>query len=183
MIGLKTYLPTLAPLLSLSVDVLYERQRYLTDVGVLESTGGRGPGSGVRADEKTLASFLISLMSHDIQAHTYVAEFFCVMKHIDGKCRVTGGKTFQESLQRVLGDESIAKRTFAVRLKREHPSHAQIVFGGKNNKPVISAFEHKGLILPRMVRPSAITTLTSIGPEFIQQIAKDIAQFKKDGAS
>ena len=133
MIGLKTYLSTLSPRLGLTHQMLYERQRALVRHGLLENVEGRGRGSGVRADEKSLSVFLISLLAHDLLVLTFVAEIFCVMKNDEGKCPVTGARTFQEAMQRVLGDEKLAERvtTPAVRVDRRSPGSAHLFFRGK----------------------------------------------------
>jgi hypothetical protein len=118
MIGLKTYLSTLSPLLGQTEEMLYERQRALVREDLLESVGGRGPGSGVRADERALSPFLISLLSHDILALSFVAELFCDMKSDAGKCPFTGAKTFREGLEAVLGHEPFAEKIAGVMVHR-----------------------------------------------------------------
>jgi hypothetical protein len=227
MIGLKTYLSTLAPRLGQTHDMLYERQRALMRHGLLESVEGHGRGSGVRADEKALAVFLISLLAHDLLVLTFVAKIFCMMKNDEGKCPVTGARTFQEAMQRVLGDEKLAARVTspAVRVDRGNPGSAHLLFGGKTKSSarpsssrstarastpsspsfprpswaeeivvpptppttsktriINSAFRNKGLFRP-IIPPSDIHVSTSVDAALIQQIAKDIAQFKKDSAS
>jgi hypothetical protein len=177
MIGLKTYLSTLSPLLGQSEEMLYERQRALVRQGLLDSVGGRGPGSGVRADESALSPFLISLLAHDILAHSSVAELFCDMKNDAGKCPITGAKTFREGLEAVLGHEALAERTSGVMLHRNHPGRGYLHFVGRNNRFISSAFGNKRAFIP----VSALRTSTSFGSDFIRQVAKDIARFKTDG--
>jgi hypothetical protein len=178
MIGLKTYLSTLSPLLGQSEEMLYERQRALVRQGLLDSVGGRGPGSGVRADESALSPFLISLLAHDILAHSHAAELFCGMKNDAGKCPITGAKTFREGLEAVLGHEGLAEKTTGVMLHRNHPGRGYLHFVGRNNRFITSAFGHKGRAL---IPVSALRTSTSFGSDFITQVAKDIARFKTDG--
>jgi len=182
MIGLKTYLSTLSPLLGQSEEILYERQRALVREGLLESIGRRGPGSGVRADESALSAFLISLLAHDILAQSEIAEFFCNMKSDAGKCPFTGARTFREGLEAVLGHEALAEKIAGVMVHRNHPGRAYLQFVGKNNRIITSEFRPLGLF--RMFIPvSALRTSTSFDLGFIRGVAKDIAQFKKDGAS
>ncbi len=178
MIGLKTYLSMLSPLLGQSEEMLYERQRALVREGLLDSVGGRGPGSGVRADESALSPFLISLLAHDILAQSFLAELFCDMKSDAGKCPVTGAKTFREGLEAVLGHEALAEKTANVILHRNHPGRGYLQFIGKNNRMIGSAFVgNKRALMP----VSALCTSTSFGSDFIRQVAKDIARFKTDG--
>jgi hypothetical protein len=200
MIGLKTYLSTLSPLLGQSEEMLYERQRALVRQGLLESIGGRGPGSGVRADEKSLSIFLISLLTHDLLVLAYVTEIFCGMKHEEGKCPVTGARTFQQAMQRVLGDQKLAESVIApaVRVDRSNHGSGYLFFKVKTGSSTVvppstssaprttggrlisSTFRNKG---QPPLPPSAIDVSTSLKAELIRRIANDIDQFKKDGAS
>jgi hypothetical protein len=182
MIGLKTYLSTLSPLLGQSEEMLYERQRALVREGLLESVGGRGPGSGVRADESALSAFLISLLTHDILAQSHLAEFFCDMISDAGKCPFTGATTFREGLEAVLEHEALAQKIAGVMVHRNQPGRAYLQFVGKNNRIITSEFRPL-VFFHKFIPVSALSTSTSFDPDFIRRVAKDIAQFKKDGAS
>jgi hypothetical protein len=209
MIGLKTYLSQLSEPLGQSEELLYERQRALVRQGLLESVGGRGPGSGVRADEKALAAFLISFLAHDILSHASVAEFFCEMKPISpvdarrlnspvalgipgrleravsgsaGKCPFTGARTFRGAVEAVLGHEPLAFKTWDIEIHRNGPGGAFLSFRDKNNKSMTSEFRNK----PFFNSPLPVSVMhatTSLHHNFILQIAKDIVQFKKDAAT
>src|SRR5262245_2622056 len=63
MAGLKSFLQGAAPILGISPAALYERQRALVNIGVLETTIGRGPGSGVPFTVDNFAAILISLLA------------------------------------------------------------------------------------------------------------------------
>jgi hypothetical protein len=63
MAGLKSFLYGVAPILGVSPAALYERQRALVNIGVLETTAGRGPGSGVPFTAENVAAILISLLA------------------------------------------------------------------------------------------------------------------------
>ena len=65
MAGLKSFLYGVAPILRVSPAALYERQRALVNIGVLETTTGRGPGSGVPFTAENVAAILISLLAAD----------------------------------------------------------------------------------------------------------------------
>ena len=205
MIGLKTYISTLSPLLGQTHEMLYERQRMLVRHGLLESVEGRGRGSGVRADEKALAAFLISFMAHDILAHVSVAEVFCEMRFMSswttpesqsragmsyaGKCPFTGAKNFRGALEAILGHEPLAKKNSGIELQRNWPGGAFLKFwrlvrdGDRvRHEGVTSEFRHKPF-LKSPLPVSVMLTQTSLHSQFIEKIAKDIAQFKKDGAS
>jgi hypothetical protein len=65
MAGLKSFLYEVASLLGVSPLALYERQRALTNLGVLKTVSGRGPGSGVPFTPENFAAVLISLLAAD----------------------------------------------------------------------------------------------------------------------
>jgi hypothetical protein len=63
MASLKSFLYGMAPILGLTGAALYERQRVLTTLGVLEAAPGRGPGSGVPLTEDNIAAVIISVLA------------------------------------------------------------------------------------------------------------------------
>ena len=63
MAGLKSFLYGVAPILGVSPAALYERQRALVNIGVLKTTAGRGPGSGVPFTAENFAAIVISLLA------------------------------------------------------------------------------------------------------------------------
>lgn len=63
--SLKTLLREIAPLLDLTEDQLYERQRELVRCNVLTERKGRGPGSGVPADYQTVSVLVASILAAD----------------------------------------------------------------------------------------------------------------------
>jgi hypothetical protein len=70
MSSLKLFFPALSAIIGMTSDELYNRQRALVACGVLQSVAGRGPGSGVRLSEDTVAGLLIGLLSADSLADT-----------------------------------------------------------------------------------------------------------------
>jgi hypothetical protein len=65
MASLKSFLYGVAPILKTTGAALYERQRVLVNLGALEATPGRGPGSGVPLTAENFAVILISLLATD----------------------------------------------------------------------------------------------------------------------
>jgi len=63
MASLKSYLYGAAPILGLTGATLYERQRALVNMGVLEAAPGRGPGSGVPLTAYNIAAVIIALLA------------------------------------------------------------------------------------------------------------------------
>jgi hypothetical protein len=194
MIGLKTYLSRLASLLGQRGGwfMLYERQRALAKEGLLKVVPGRGPGSGVRADEEAVSVLLISLLANDLLIHMGIVDIFCRLTSDQGKCPVTGAPTFQEAVQRILGDEELAGSVAGLSVRRSDPASAQIQFKKAGNKIIDSSFKMpigyvpgkktaRKLELSRVWSPpEAIEASYSVKPAILQQIAKDIAKIKKD---
>jgi hypothetical protein len=193
MIGLKTYLWRLAPLLGSPTGegMLYERQRQLAKRGLLKVVPGRGPGSGTKADEEALSVLLISLLASDFAGHWAVTDFFCGLKSDEGKCPVTGARTFQEAVQRILGDEELAGLLAGLVVRRNDPVSARIQFR-RDREIIDSSFKMpvgyvpgkktaRDLELSRVWSIPAIEGSYSVKPAILQQIAKDIAKIKREG--
>lgn len=64
--SLKTLLREIGPLLGLSADQAYERQRELVHCGLLKALEGRGPGSGVPANHHTASVLVASILTTDL---------------------------------------------------------------------------------------------------------------------
>ena len=63
--SLKASLPKLSPLLGVTVNALYERQRELVRKGLLQPRPGRGPGSGAAATLESVALIVASILATD----------------------------------------------------------------------------------------------------------------------
>jgi hypothetical protein len=70
MTSLKSFIPELSGALQLNPHAIYERQRKLVKVGLLQHVEGRGPGSGVRLSVEAVVVLLISLLATDDLAET-----------------------------------------------------------------------------------------------------------------
>ncbi|WMT71072.1 hypothetical protein [Bradyrhizobium sp. Ash2021] len=178
MIGLKSYLPKLETLTGLTREVLYERQRALVKCGALEAQPGRGPGSGVRADARSVSVFLISLLSHDTLVDASKAIDFGRLKSDVGRCDLTDKFYFKDVLEAILSNERIAEKVWAVIVQREQQS-ASIQFRGRHLKYATSGFATRAIVrVPKlMIEPSITATLSK---NFILQVAKDIAEFSEE---
>jgi hypothetical protein len=63
MASLKSFLYGAAPILGMTGAALYERQRALVNLKVLEPVSGRGPGSGVPLTPYNIAAVIISVLA------------------------------------------------------------------------------------------------------------------------
>jgi hypothetical protein len=192
MIGLKTYLARLAPVLGQHDIMLYERQRTLVKLGLMKAAPGRGPGSGTKADAEAVSVLLISVLAGGFLVDTSVTASISKLESDQGKCPVTGATTFQEAVQRILDDEELAGSLNSLVLTRTYPPSAHIRFLAKkasaDGEIIDSRFKYGGAAQRAQKKyryhweAGAIEVSSSIKPESLQQIAKDIAQIKKDGA-
>jgi hypothetical protein len=109
--SLKSMFPKLGRIFDVSPDALYAYQRAFVAAGILDSTPGRGPGSGVRASPETVAQFLIGLLTNaSVEENVHHARSLGNARSADGECRLTGAKRFKDALAAVLANETIAGR-------------------------------------------------------------------------
>jgi hypothetical protein len=120
MTSLKSYIPHMTPLLGLTPDVIYDRQRELMHCKLIEHTKGRGPGSGVRATPNTLATLLIGLMVVDKTAEvcSVLPEWLSARATSNGYCPITGEPDFLSALTKVLSDRALASKCDGIDLVR-----------------------------------------------------------------
>jgi hypothetical protein len=180
MIGLKTYLPQIAPLLGMSAEMAYERQRALVREGMLKPRPGRGPGSGVSADEDSLAVLLISILSHDLLTEASVTKVYCEL--MQNKCPITGAKTFRKALSTILANPVLPARKILVEVMRGFEPRADVSLFGEELEET-STFRHaKWKPGPSEFPANQVFHSVAIDQGLLGRLAEDIAQFKKDGA-
>ena len=109
--SLKASLPALGRILGETPDALYGWQRAMVREGLLESTPGRGPGSGVAASPDAMAQFLIGICCQATRSENVpLARALANARSVDGQCPLTGAKRFKDALACVLADEALAGR-------------------------------------------------------------------------
>lgn len=113
MMGLKTFLPVLEPLLDLSPAALYERQRALVRIGLLPKPDGRGPGSGARATPRNVAVLLTSVMTTDNWSDTDQR----VKSVLTARDQI--GDRFHDVLERVLASPETASEVKTLQVSRQ----------------------------------------------------------------
>jgi hypothetical protein len=117
--SLKALIPTLAKSFGMTPAAIYERQRVLVRAGLLQARPGHGPGSGVPADAKSVATLLISLLStgslSEIEEQT---RLIANLKNTNGRCPVTGKRTFGAALTATLNSREFLSRALWAANKR-----------------------------------------------------------------
>jgi hypothetical protein len=182
MIGLKTYLTQIAPLLGMSAEMAYERQRALVREGILKLRPGRGPGSGVSADEDSLAVLLISILSHDLLTEASVTKFYCELRS-SKKCPVTGAKTLRTALSTILANPVLPAEEILVEVIRGNEPHADVSFFGEDMNEMSTFLPEKKWKPGPELHANQVYRIIQIDQNLLRRLAEDIAQFKKDGAS
>src|SRR5262245_62088547 len=117
---------------------IYERQRALVRAGLLHTRPGRGPGSGVPADAKSVAMLLISVLAtgslSEVEEQT---KAIANLKSVSGRCPVTGKKTFAAALIATLNSKQLFDRALHATARRSGAgAMASIVF---MKKPIAEA--------------------------------------------
>jgi hypothetical protein len=183
MIGLKTYLPQIAPLLGMSAEMAYERQRALVREGILEPRPGRGPGSGVSADEDSLAVLLISILSHDLLTEAPMTNFYCELRSSQNKCPVTGAKTLRRALSTILANPVLPAEEILVEVIRGNEPHADVSFFGEDMNEMSTFLPEKKWKPSPELHANQVYRIIQIDQNLLRRLAEDIAHFKKDSAS
>jgi hypothetical protein len=155
--------PALGRILGLSPDALYARQRAFVASGILDSTPGRGPGSGVRATPETLADFLIGMLSHASLADN-VAFAKAIARAVPGgdKCQLTGMTTFKKALAAIISDKSLAERVNEIRITI-NGGMAVILYDGSSSEVTLKGLA-KPAKLTRQPETSVFMGKTAKGP-------------------
>ena len=130
MASLKGLIPGLAKSTGMTPAALYERQRALVRAGLLHTRPGRGPGSGVPADAQSVATLLISVLAtgslSEVEEQT---KAIANLKSLDGRCPVTGKRTFGAALTAALKSEEWRRRAlYAVARRSGKGAQASITF-------------------------------------------------------
>jgi hypothetical protein len=130
---------------------LYERQRVLTTLGVLEATPGRGPGSGVPLTPDAVAAVIISLLATDSLSEVD-QRVVALCNAVPGDpvgihkdlWRSKGSPTFKTEIGRFLSGQPLAHTTgryrepVSIRVTRFW--RAQITFGGLSGRSRVQMF-------------------------------------------
>jgi hypothetical protein len=149
--------------------------------GVLKARPGRGPGSGVSADENSVAVLLISILSHDLLTEAPATKVYCELRSPKNKCPVTGATTFREAISAILANPVLPAESILVEVMRGQEARAEVSFADLN---VTSTFVREkwkpGL---SELHRNQVFHIVQIDQDLLGRLAEDIAQFKRDGAS
>jgi hypothetical protein len=167
--SLKSTFPALARIVGYTPASLYARQRLFVDAGLLESTPGRGPGSGVKASPSTLSEFLIALTAQaTLDENASFAKGIARAKAVGGKCPLTGASTFKEAFATVLSEKALAQRVDEVRIVT-NGALAEI----KYDRTSLSIFRGKA------VDTTGLTVQVAISPDTLRDIADVLKESDK----
>jgi hypothetical protein len=108
----------LAKILGRAPVTLYERQRPLVAAGLLDAEDGRGPGSGVKAEPRSVAMLLVSLLATDTASDADAVASFAKLKCMNGPCGLTGETSLAGAITNILAMDVLPKRVW---LQAERP--------------------------------------------------------------
>jgi hypothetical protein len=173
--SLKAFLPKIAGPLKMSPAALYERQRALMRLGILEGKEGWGPGSGVHLSAETLAALIASLLATDNLSE--VDERVAYLLWADsvgsgGHCAVTHAKTFGEALTRILS--SPGTRGIELRVLRPWLTPAEI------KKGKTSSWFHQDRVINRVTVSSAIEARAELPSEVLSSLIREFQAATKE---
>jgi len=118
-LSLKSLLSRLARVVGKTPAALYERQRVLMEAGLLQTVGGRGPGSGVRATPQAMAVLLIALLATESVAEIGDRTPRVIkLKSTNKRCPITGKKTFGDALTAILASGQLANKIDFIEVNR-----------------------------------------------------------------
>jgi DNA-binding IscR family transcriptional regulator len=171
MISLKAFLPELAGTFGTTPHALYERQRALVRLGLVETHRGRGPGSGAKLSADNVAGLVIALMLTENLSDTDArVGLLCKASPRKATCPLTGSKDFRGAIAALLGSPEMAARLKDISVRREELS-AHIQYGpGKTQ--LFSAFRSTR---KAVVEPDAILTMGIVGARSIRRTAELLA--------
>jgi len=136
--ALKTVLPALTKVLGTSVHQAYERQRALTNAGLLKARPGRGPGSGVPATPKNLAQLLVALLVGDLRESS-IERIKAVSgaRAAAGICPFTQTHRFVDALSAIIenGKAKMDHWPLRISVSRDKP-HAAVIWPINGDFPV-----------------------------------------------
>jgi hypothetical protein len=165
MIGLKSYLPMLAPCLALSTSALFERQRALVRLGLLKREPGSGPGSGVRASPESVAMLLLSVLATDNLSEidrrvADLANTKAWTHRSRRRCSLTRQPTFFTALTSILANPKMAQRVQGIEVHRKRLT-AHLFWGIQetwltNFDPPEDLDRHLGLSVQASINGAAI---------------------------
>jgi hypothetical protein len=181
--SLKGFIPSLARIVGVSADVLYERQRALVRAGLLAQAEGRGPGSGVRATARSVALLLIAVLASDTLADSAerakaiaAAKTLNLEKRGRGKRRPADalsrpGSSFADALTAMLTVKGLAEEIEEVVVLRAE-SRALIRHALDNGQMWEADFWPPGT---RRLGPTpAFSTSATLSGEALSEIARDV---------
>lgn len=146
-ISLTSFLPNLVPDLGLTQAALYERQRALVRLGLLQKPTGRGRGSGSDATPHGIALVVLSVLATDNLSEMDERIAALARAPIDEWhkrkiCRLTRKTTFVNALAEVIRHPELAQRVRSVEVERQGV-YATIYWEQSISKKVeLSRFNH-----------------------------------------
>jgi hypothetical protein len=156
----------LATWLDLTPAALYERQRQLVRLGLIDNPANKGRGAGVRATPANVAMLLLACMASDSLSEIATRSTrLARLRSLSGRCPLTQATNFGGALKAILSDPPVAARVFGITLLRPYVAHVVFdehrvsFFGSSDNT-------HK----------RGMTVRADLSADFLQEVANDLHQ-------
>jgi hypothetical protein len=141
MMSLKAFLANVAPQLGMTAAGLYERQRALVRLGILQPAG-RGPGRGILASTDSVAVLLISLgAAEGLSEIDRRIITYCEAPSVSKTCPLTGEKNIRDALSKCLCSDDILARIEWISFAHIRRPLATITFRSKKGSTEASFFQ------------------------------------------
>lgn len=116
-VSLKSFGEHLAPLLGLTPNALYERQRALVRLGELPAPT-KGRGHGLSATASTVAILVVSAMATDNFSDTDARVQHLARARAKQRCGLTGKALFVDALSALFASPDLAAKVIWIRVYR-----------------------------------------------------------------
>jgi hypothetical protein len=182
MTSLKTYEWQLATKLNVSPVSLYERQRFLVRDKLLTPIAGRGPGSGVPADAKSLSVLLMSMLASDSNVDTKLTKIVASLYTTSDECPLTGAKTFASAFRSVLFNRNLAGQVASISLKRPFRMATIHIKASRHRGNLLSEFVKAGRPYSNIELPNSgmFSVSATISGDLVRAIADDLWRFEEN---
>jgi hypothetical protein len=176
--SLKALFPALGRILGQTPAALYAHQRTFVNAGLLESTPGRGPGSGVRAAPETLAEFLSATITlASLAENVHFAKAIARAVPGGGKCQLTSAATFKDAFAAILADKALTERVNEIRVTI-NGGYAQIIYDGSSSdlqlglaKPAKLTRHPKTSVFVGKIAKPGLSIEVSISADIVRKLA------------
>lgn len=159
----------------MTAEEVYNRQRILSEIGMFSEEAGSGPGRGVRAEPRSVALLIMSLMCAE-RRHTLEQRLasYAKLPVLEFGLEESGQpKNLLDMLTRIIGDAEIAARVLSMHCYRDRELFTVIQWGEVEG---IHSYAHFGdATCKPTVQPEGISRIEG---ELLYTMAEELQKSK-----